>query len=74
MLLFYRCTSYHIMNNVLLLIQLLTRNCTVLICRLLPVSTALLPYELWLLRLPTFDVEKFLQDLPSVGMVQVARC
>ena len=65
------------MNIVLLLFQLLTRDSVVLICRLLPVSTAFLSYELRLLRLSSFDVldaQKFLQDLPSIGMVQVVCC
>ena len=69
--LLYRCSS-HIMNIVLLLFQLLTRDGVVLICRLLPISTAFLSYKLRLLGLSSFDVlnaQKFLQDLPSIGMV-----
>ena len=65
------------MNIVWLLVQLLTRGGVVLICRLLPVSTAFLSYKLRLLRLSSFDVldaQKFLQDLPSIGMVRVVCC
>ena len=73
--LLYRCSS-HIMNIVLLLFQLLTRDSVVLICRLLPISTAFLSYKLRLLRLSfdVLDAQKFLQDLPSIGMVQVVCC
>ena len=74
--LLYRCSG-HIMNIVLLLFQLLTRDGVVLICRLLPISTAFLSYKLRLLGLSSFDVldaQKFLQDLPSIGMVQIVCC
>ena len=74
--LLYRCSG-HIMNIVLLLFQLLTRDGVVLICRLLPISTAFLSYKLRLLGLSSFDVldaQKLLQDLPSIGMVQVVCC
>ena len=74
--LLYRCSG-HIMNIVLLLFQLLTRDGVVLICRLLPISTAFLSYKLRLLGLSSFDMldaQKFLQDLPSIGMVQVVCC